>query len=152
MKNHFRFNKDWPYHVSAGVVVFDEGRVAVLTRGKERFGKDSWHLPKGTLNDNETIEDAAIREAKEESGLEVSLEGYLGATQQSWRNNQTGILIDKTTHYFLAQKLSDLGEIDNEHDSLVWLGIDEAKQKLSLEPKQESHIIDRAIEFKKKFL
>lgn len=152
MESHFRFNKYWPYHVSAGVVVLDHGKVALLYRGKERFGQESWHLPKGTLDDNETIEHAAVRETMEESGLDVRLEGYLGAIQQSWKNKQTGILIDKTTHYFLAQKINDTGKIDDEHDSLVWLGIEDAKQKLSLEPKDEEKIIVRAIKFKEMFL
>jgi 8-oxo-dGTP diphosphatase len=152
MENHFRFKKDWPYHVSAGVVVIDNDKVAILYRSKERFGVDSWHLPKGTLEDNETIEHAAVREAKEESGLDVKLEGYLGAIQQSWKTKQTGTVIDKVTHYFLAKKINDTGKIDDEHDSLIWLEIQDAKQKLGLGPKKEEVIIDRAIKFKEMFL
>ena len=156
-KDLFRFSKDWPYHVSAGSVTFrkhDGGHreVALVHRGKERFGEDSWHLPKGTLHNGETIEHAALRETREEAGIEVEIVGYLGAMTQSWRNKQTNILIDKTTHYFLTRYIREADhQMDSEHDDLQWLKIEEAKQKTNLEPKQEDEIIDRALAYIEKF-
>lgn len=152
MTEMFRFSKDWPYHVSAGAVVFDAslGKIAVLYRGIERFDKESWHLPKGTLENNESLGAAAQREVQEETGLIIDIHGYLGAITQAWVSS--GIPINKTTHYFIAITKKDLNSIDDEHDELIWLSPSEAKHKLSIEPKEEEIIVQRALDFKKKFL
>lgn len=152
----FRYDKDWPYHVSAGTVTLrklDDGyEVALLHRGAENFGEESWHLPKGTLHNNETLEHTALRETSEEAGIEVKLLGYIGAIQQSWHNKQSGILIDKTTHYFVAKYVGKANKpMDHEHDDLQWLPVAEAKKKTNLEPEQEGVVIDRALEFLEKF-
>ena len=63
--------------VAAGVLVEDEGRVLLVRRGIEpHFG--SWTLPAGFAEYGETIEETAIRECREETGLEVVLDDLLG--------------------------------------------------------------------------
>lgn len=154
MNEIFRHKIGWPYHVSSGTVSFnkDGSKIAILYRGKERFGRESWHLPKGTLNNNESLEDCAVRETLEEAGINVSLEGYLGSIQQEWVSRGSGLPINKATHYFYAKSLGSKNEMDDEHDEILWMEPEEAKKKLSLEPKKEEEIIDRALEFRRKFL
>lgn len=149
MNQLFRFRKDWPYHVSAGAVVFDKdfNKVCVLKRLAKNFGEDSWHLPKGTLNNNEPLEAAAKREVLEEAGIQIKIIGYLGAMTQQWITSKENLPIDKTTHYFIAQVLSEAGSMDSEHDEIEWLEVKEAKQKLKKVPKREDIIIDRAFNF-----
>lgn len=142
--------------MSAGTVTLrklaDDYEVALLHRGTEHFGEESWHLPKGTLHNGETLEHTALRETSEEAGIEVELLGYIGAIQQSWRNKHSGILIDKTTHYFVAKYVAEADKpMDHEHDDLQWLPVAEAKKKTNLEPKQEGVVIDRALEYLEKF-
>ena len=63
--------------VAAGVLVENEGRVLLVRRGIEpHFG--SWTLPAGFAEYGETIEETAIRECREETGLEVVLDDLLG--------------------------------------------------------------------------
>jgi 8-oxo-dGTP diphosphatase len=63
--------------VAAGVLIEHEGRVVLVRRGIEpHFG--SWTLPAGFAEYGETIEETAIRECREETGLEVELDGLLG--------------------------------------------------------------------------
>lgn len=67
----------WPGRVAAGVaaVVFDgKGRVLL---GK-RADNDLWGLPSGHVEPAETVEEAAIREVSEETGLEVEVEWLVG--------------------------------------------------------------------------
>jgi 8-oxo-dGTP diphosphatase len=58
-------------HVQAagGLVVRDDGRVAVVHRPKY----DDWSLPKGKLVKGESFEDAALREVEEETGARAVL-------------------------------------------------------------------------------
>lgn len=63
--------------VAAGVLIEHQGRVVLVRRGIEpHIG--SWTLPAGFTEYGETIEETAIRECREETGLEVELDGLLG--------------------------------------------------------------------------
>jgi ADP-ribose pyrophosphatase YjhB (NUDIX family) len=63
--------------VAAGVIVPYEGKVILLKRGIEpRLG--SWVFPGGFVDRGEHPEQAAIREAREEAGIEVALRGLIG--------------------------------------------------------------------------
>jgi len=65
-----------PYIVSATVPVTDGG-VILVRRGTDP-GRGLWSYPGGYLEGGETIEQAAIRETLEETGLEVQITGLLG--------------------------------------------------------------------------
>jgi 8-oxo-dGTP pyrophosphatase MutT (NUDIX family) len=57
------------------VVLIESGRVAVIER---HLGTDTWYLlPGGGAEDGETVEEAAIREAREELGIDVRLGGVV---------------------------------------------------------------------------
>lgn len=59
--------------VSAGGLVFDNGRMLVVKHSDGFFG-----LVKGHVEDGETLEQAAIREVREESGYESEIVRYVG--------------------------------------------------------------------------
>ncbi len=63
-------------HVVAGVVIQQHGKILLVQEyGAEINGK--WNLPGGHVEAGETIEAAAVREAKEETGYDVELERAL---------------------------------------------------------------------------
>lgn len=59
------------------VVIHKNGEVAMLKRAKEPF-KGYWVLPGGYINVEETVQEAVIREAKEEANIEITLEKLIG--------------------------------------------------------------------------
>ncbi|MHA1881824.1 MAG: NUDIX domain-containing protein [Candidatus Thorarchaeota archaeon] len=59
------------------VVVTDGKRVVLIKRGRDPF-KGQWVFPGGFVDYGETVEDAAVREVMEETGLNVRLETILG--------------------------------------------------------------------------
>jgi ADP-ribose pyrophosphatase YjhB (NUDIX family) len=76
--------------VAAGALIEDEGRVVLVRRAVEpRVGY--WALPSGFTEYGETVEETAIRECREETGLEVELDGLLGV--YSVQSNFYGHLI-----------------------------------------------------------
>lgn len=147
----FRSTQEWPYHISAGgVVLNNKNEVLLLKRHLEPGGDPGgYHLPKGTLEAEETLEHCALREIQEESGWLTELVGYLGAINRSFVHKLDGQHIDKTTHYFLAKSLQKTQDHDNEHDEVVWLPIAEALELLHNMPKSEDNIILRALAYKK---
>ncbi len=62
---------------AGGVVIRVEGSVPQFVVGSRRRERDSrtWTLPKGTPNAGETTEETALREVREETGLEVRITG-----------------------------------------------------------------------------
>ncbi|MBX6378178.1 MAG: NUDIX hydrolase [Clostridia bacterium] len=85
---------------SAGGVVFRRGE-----RGLELLlildGYGRWSLPKGHLEPGETTEEAALREIREETGIEGEIRGRLPSSRYVFRQN--GKLVEKTVTYYLVE-------------------------------------------------
>lgn len=153
--NEYRATKDWPYAVSSGCVVFRhaEGGVQVLVlprdSAKNNWGRDgglqvSYHLPKGHVGLDETLQEAAKRETEEEAGVELVVKAYLGTREDVFTHPNTKIDTIKTVHYFAAEWQGNLPTKDNEHDAPVWVSVDEAVRLLGPPmPKHEDEIIER---------
>lgn len=93
---------------SAGAIILREieGELKIALAHHQRTDK-SWVLPKGHVEEGETIEEAALREIHEESGLDnVQLIKHLGTImRESVKSN--GDLVQKTIHFFLAYALEN---------------------------------------------
>jgi len=97
-----------------------------------RRGRDSvtWTLPKGTPDPGETVEQTALREVAEETGLEVRILEPLPSIEYSFV--QDGTRIQKTVHYFLMEPIGgDLSRHDAEFERVRWVPFDEAAALLS---------------------
>lgn len=115
---------------SAGGVVHRvaDGRlqIALVHRREPRL----WALPKGTPNAGETIEETAIRETREESGLEVRIEGPLRAITYFFVRGRTRF--HKTVHFFLMEPIGgDPALHDHEFDEVCWVELEEALRIMS---------------------
>ena len=83
--------------VGAGVFIEDNGRVLLIRRGVNP-GMDLWCLPSGFIEHDETPEVAAVREAKEETGLDVRLDELMGLHSYLDPARGNGILILYRAH------------------------------------------------------
>lgn len=59
------------------IIITDDGRVVLVKRVFDPY-KDHWALPGGVVEYGERVEDAVIREAKEETGLDIRIERLIG--------------------------------------------------------------------------
>lgn len=59
------------------IVVTDDGKVVLVKRSFDPY-KDHWALPGGIVEYGETVEDAVVREAKEETGFYIKIEKLVG--------------------------------------------------------------------------
>jgi len=118
--------------VSAGGVVWrkQDGRVEVVLCG--RRSESLWGLPKGTPDTGETIEQTALREVEEETGLKVRLGDRIG-TIQYWFTAD-GFRYHKRVHHWLMDPIGgDVNNHDHEFDEVEWIEIGEAKRRATYE-------------------
>ena len=83
--------------VGAGVLLEDAGRVLLIRRGVNP-GMGLWCLPSGFIEHDESPETAAVREAKEETGLDVALGELMGLHSYYDPMRGNGILILYRAH------------------------------------------------------
>jgi ADP-ribose pyrophosphatase YjhB (NUDIX family) len=68
--------------VIAGVVIVQHGKV-LLVQEKQSLFYGKWNFPAGHVDIGETIEEAAVREAKEEAGYDVELDQAFDVIHES---------------------------------------------------------------------
>ncbi len=133
---------DAEYHKTAGGVVVDEGgRVLVLERDVPRNGATvhEVRLPKGHIEDGETVEAAAMREVGEESGYwMVEILADLGVKRSTFEFR--GKRHERDERYFLMRtEAASRGETRFDAGSeealftCAWLAADTAEARLTYE-------------------
>ncbi|MEY4000484.1 MAG: hypothetical protein RLZZ626_839 [Actinomycetota bacterium] len=113
---------------AGGFVLAADGsnRVALIGR-LTRSKRLDWCVPKGHPEGDETIEQAAVREVHEETGLVVDIITPLGIIDYEFSAGHKRIA--KTVHHFLMQQtggeLSVEGDPDHEAVEAKWVTLDE---------------------------
>ena len=119
--------------VSAGGLVtatIHGRRHAALIGRKDQAGVVRWLLPKGHVERDETARDAAVREVREETGIDGQVLADLG-TVAFWFTT-IDKRVHKTVHYFLLEALGgELSDADVEVDEVAWVALDDVPLRLS---------------------
>jgi 8-oxo-dGTP pyrophosphatase MutT (NUDIX family) len=107
-------------------------------------GRDSdgvWGLPKGTPDAGESLEQTAIREVSEETGLTVRILGKVGVVQYWF--SADGVRYHKRVHHYLMEAVGgDIGSHDEEYDRVEWRQADDAMKTLTF--KNDRDMVTRA--------
>ena len=84
--------------ISCGGVVIFRGKVLVLYKNiKNKY--EGWVLPKGTVEEGEEHIETALREVREESGVNASVIQYIGTSQYNFMANEE--MVNKKVHWYL---------------------------------------------------
>lgn len=119
---------------AGGIVIRYLESTPQLVVGRRKREKDgqTWTLPKGTPIPGETLEETALREVCEETGLTVRILSPLDEIKYTFA--QRGTRIHKTVHYFLMEPTGGSFEgHDHEFEEVRWISFDDAAGLLSFE-------------------
>ena len=133
-------------HFSAGGVVIrlDHGEVQVVLCG--RNAPLLWCLPKGTPSEGETIQQTALREVREETGLDVVLRFEVGHIEYWF--GKPSVRVHKRVYFYLMEPTGGTTERhDVEFDKVTWFPASKALEMLTYP--NETFILGKAIEMVK---
>lgn len=129
---------------AGGFVLAADGspRIAVIGR-RNRGGRIDWCVPKGHLEGTETIEQAALREVEEETGLKAEIIESLGSIHYEFTTPTS--IIAKTVHHFLMKQTGGELTIENDPDreavDIRWISIDLLNAELTHENERRLALI-----------
>ncbi len=114
---------DRPY-VGVGVVVLRGDEVLLVQRGKPPKAGD-WSIPGGAQNLGETVAEAALREVREETSLEVRLGERLGVVDSIQRDEAGRVVFHYTLVDFAAHWMAGEAVAGDDAADVAWVRIDE---------------------------
>lgn len=127
--------------ISAGGAVFRQNGldyevaiVAVKPSGR-------WQLPKGIVDEGETTEIAALREVREEAGIEAEIVEKIETVEYWYFGMKSGerVRFHKFVHFYLMKYVTgNVSDHDHEVSESRWVKIDDAIKMLAFKSEKET--------------
>lgn len=139
---------------SAGVIVFhrDDDGCRFLLLLSRLTKRPLWEFPKGGVDEGESLQEAALRELQEETGMQASdirlLAGFEHREEYRFTSGKgdSRTLVRKEVTYFLAEAAGTEVQLSaHEASQFVWLPLDGALRKLKYKARRE--MLKKAAEF-----
>jgi 8-oxo-dGTP pyrophosphatase MutT (NUDIX family) len=105
-----------------------------------------WALPKGTPQHGESLEETALREVREETGIGVVIAASLGTIEYEFARPSRGLRCLKTVHHYLLQPdgTGSTDHHDGEYDRVEWFAAEEALRLMTYG--NERQVVLRALD------
>jgi 8-oxo-dGTP diphosphatase len=133
--------------ISAGGVAFrwkDSAPEIAIVSVKPKL---RWQLPKGIVDSGESPQVTAVREVREEAGVETDLLKLIETIEYWYRSVKYGkpVRFHKFVHFYLLQyRRGEVTDHDHEVEEARWVSFDEAIQMLDF--KSEREVAEKARE------
>src|SRR5437870_3335010 len=113
--------------VAAGGIVENEEKKILF-----QFRRGKWDLPKGKLDDGESLEECAVREVEEETGVKnIELGELVGVTSHFYNEKEQEI--EKETHWFAMKVFGEqqlVPQVEEDIFELRWVAEHELQDYL----------------------
>jgi mutator protein MutT len=130
----------------AGIVLIENGKVALIER--HRAGLDYYVFPGGGVDEGETPEEAAVREAREELGIEVAIRCKVAIIHFD-QSTQVYFLVERVSGDFgtgTGEEFTDSDPDDPEEGIYIpiWMPIEELIKRESVHPAEVAKLLLKA--------
>ncbi|NLY08430.1 MAG: NUDIX hydrolase [Tissierellia bacterium] len=130
--------------VSAGGVIFYHNSICIL----QKYSGD-WVLPKGRRERHETLEETALREVFEETGVRANILDYIGQISYEYRLVSSNYRKKKKVNWFLMEAQSTQCQPLRKEGFMKAQFVQMEKAQLILAFDSERHIVQKAIKMHK---
>ena len=113
--------KDSLRHVVVDVLLIDGNKILLVKRTGKLLESGKWALPGGFLARDETCEQGAMREVKEETGYEIQIIKLLRVVDNPDRPKEDR---QNVSFVYIAKPLKKDGDSDNEVSEAKWFDLD----------------------------
>jgi len=118
------------FEKSSGGIVFKKEKNTTFILVTQHSDHHGWVFPKGLMDDGEDKETTALREVKEEGGVEAKIIKELPSVEYFYKFE--GQTIKKKVTYFLMEYVSgNIEDHDWEMEAADWLPIDQVEERLT---------------------
>lgn len=130
--------------IRAGIVLVKENNVALIER--HRSGLHYFTFPGGGVDEGESLEQAALREAQEELGIEVVIRRKLAEVQLGQKSRQIYFLVEQTGGIFGTGTGEEYHESRNRGAQKgkyipIWMSIDELSRHRNVYPADVARLV-----------
>jgi 8-oxo-dGTP diphosphatase len=132
--------------VRAGIVLIKENKVALIER--YRAGLHYFTFPGGGVDEGESPEQAAVREAQEELGIEVVIKRKVAEVQLGQKSRQMYFLVEQTGGIFGSGTGEEYHESDNPQKGKyipIWMAIDDLPRHRNVYPADIASLVVKSI-------
>lgn len=105
--------------VGVGAVIIEDGRVLLVKRGHPPLAGE-WSIPGGVLELGETLREAALREAREETCLAVETADLLGVYDRVLRDDDGHTIYHFVLVDFLCRRVGGEAQAADDADEVRW--------------------------------
>lgn len=130
--------------IRAGIVLIEDNKIALIER--YRAGLHYFTFPGGGVDEGESPQQAAVREAEEELGITVSIKQKVAEVQFGQKSRQIYFLVERTGGEFGTGTGEEFAE-SNHHNPQrgiyipVWRSIDELPQLINVYPADVARLV-----------
>lgn len=134
--------------IRAGIVLIEDNKVALIER--HRAGLHYFVFPGGGVDEGESPEQAAVREAMEELGIEVSIKQKVAEIQLGQKSRQIYFLVEQIGGEFgtgTGEEFTNSKE-DNPQKGIyipVWMSVDELPQYVNVRPADLARLVVKSM-------
>lgn len=108
--------------VAVGAIIVSGSRVVLVKRGKEPL-KGRWSLPGGRVELGETLEAAAVREAREETGLDTAIERFVTTVDRIHRDASGTVQYHFVLADYRCRVVGGSLQAGDDADDAVWVEV-----------------------------
>ena len=135
--------------IRAGIVLIQDNKVALIER--HRAGLDYFVFPGGGVDEGESPEQAAVREALEELGVEVTIRQKVAEIQFGQKSRQIYFLVEQTSGEFgtgIGEEFTD-SDPDSPEEGIyipIWMPIDALLLRQNIYPAEVAKLVVASME------
>ena len=134
--------------IRAGIVLIQGNKVALIER--HRAGLEYFVFPGGGVDEGESPEQAAVREAQEELGIQVAIKQKVAEVQFGQRSRQIYFLVEQIGGEFGTATGEEFMNVEPDHPQKgiyipVWMPMEELPQRMNVYPADISRLVIKSV-------